>query len=78
MSFANDHWVLSGITSSGQGCARPYSPGLYTRVSYFVPYIESIINSSYSKSTTPTSPSTTDVNNPESTSNWLDESYERK
>ena len=44
MSFVNNRWVLAGITSAGKGCALPGQPGLYTRVSSFIPYIQSIVN----------------------------------
>ncbi|XP_012228498.1 trypsin-1-like isoform X2 [Linepithema humile] len=32
-----------GITSFGQGCAMMDTPGVYTKVSYYVPWIESIV-----------------------------------
>ena len=35
----NDRWVQMGIVSYGNGCAKPRFPGVYTRVSYFVPWI---------------------------------------
>ena len=44
MAFINRRWVLAGITSNGHGCAKPGYPGLYTRVSYFIPFINDIIN----------------------------------
>ena len=36
--------VLVGIVSSGRGCARPYYPGLYTRVSLYNNWIEKVMN----------------------------------
>ena len=44
MAFFDDRWVLVGITSSGHGCAELGYAGLYTRVSFFVPFIQNIIN----------------------------------
>jgi secreted trypsin-like serine protease len=40
MSFSNGVWFLSGIVSSGLGCARAGYPGIYTRVSAFIKFIE--------------------------------------
>ncbi|XP_053348809.1 plasma kallikrein-like [Clarias gariepinus] len=36
-------WYLTGITSWGLDCAKPNIPGVYTRVSYYVPWIRSMI-----------------------------------
>jgi secreted trypsin-like serine protease len=41
MAFFNSRWMLAGITSYGNGCARPGYPGVYTRVSSFIPFIRS-------------------------------------
>ena len=39
----DDEWLLVGIVSTGFGCARPGFPGIYTKVSEFVPWIQSVI-----------------------------------
>lgn len=44
MFFTNNVWVLAGLTSAGHGCAQAGYPGLYTRISAFVNFIENIIN----------------------------------
>uniref|UniRef100_A0A8C3TM39 Transmembrane serine protease 15 n=1 Tax=Catharus ustulatus TaxID=91951 RepID=A0A8C3TM39_CATUS len=38
-----DKWFLVGVTSFGEGCARPQRPGVYARVTMFVDWIKNII-----------------------------------
>ncbi|CAF4733880.1 unnamed protein product [Rotaria sp. Silwood1] len=45
MVFVNNSWVLVGITESLLGCGDAGLSGLYTRVSYFISFINSSINS---------------------------------
>jgi secreted trypsin-like serine protease len=37
--FVNGLWQLSGVVSGGFGCARPNTPGIFTRVPKFVSWI---------------------------------------
>ena len=37
-------WVLVGITSYGRGCGLPDYAGVYTRVSVYVEWIQSIVD----------------------------------
>lgn len=40
-------WILIGITSFGEGCARPSYAGVYTRVAVYETWIKSHTNGSY-------------------------------
>ncbi len=46
MAFVNNTWILAGLTSFGYGCAEAGYPGVYTRVSSFISFINTNINSS--------------------------------
>nr|CAD7200078.1 unnamed protein product [Timema douglasi] len=48
ISNKNNHCIhyIIGVTSFGKFCAGKNAPGVYTRVSYFLPWIESIVWSS--------------------------------
>ncbi|CAG2062816.1 unnamed protein product, partial [Timema podura] len=47
ISNKNNHCIhyIIGVTSFGKFCAGKNAPGVYTRVSYFLPWIESICTS---------------------------------
>ncbi|CAF0886221.1 unnamed protein product [Adineta steineri] len=52
MAFVNNVWILAGITSFGYGCAQAGYPGVYTRVSSFIPFINSIVSFPFNTSVT--------------------------
>lgn len=44
MAFVANRWQLMGITSDGYKCALPGHSGIYTRIAYYIPFIDSIKN----------------------------------
>ncbi|KAL0268605.1 UNVERIFIED_CONTAM: hypothetical protein PYX00_010473 [Menopon gallinae] len=44
-SLTDGRWVLAGLTSFGSGCAKPGYPDVYTRLAYYVPWINNQISS---------------------------------
>lgn len=42
---SDGHWILMGITSNGDGCARAGRPGVYTKVTNYLNWIRSVLAS---------------------------------
>ena len=49
MYKVNGQWIVSGIVSYGHECARKNYPGVYTRVSYYLSWIQNAISNSSRK-----------------------------
>ena len=51
MFSSSNQWILVGLTSFGEGCARRGSAGIYTRVAAFQDWITATMNNSGCKQT---------------------------
>lgn len=54
-----DAYVLPGVVSFGEGCARKGAPGIYTRVSNYITWINQMMKTMSAETTTTTTTTTT-------------------
>ncbi|CAF1591845.1 unnamed protein product, partial [Adineta ricciae] len=50
--WLGDHWEQVGIVSFGQQCAHANNPGIYTRLSFYHDWIQSVIQTKTNQTTT--------------------------
>ena len=49
MAFVSNRWELVGIISNGFGCGLPGHSGIYTRLAYFIPFIDTVTRGNQTK-----------------------------